>query len=31
LVVTGFAVSCRLTQAAPPSMRFVFLGAGVCL
>ena len=26
LVVTGFAVDCRLTHAARPRMRFVFLG-----
>ena len=31
LVVAGFAVACRLTRAASPSMRFVFLGAEVCL
>src|SRR5437868_12254568 len=28
LMVTGFAFLSRLTQTAPPSTRFVFLGAG---
>jgi len=31
LVVTGFAVDCRLTHAAQPRMRFVFLGSELCL
>ena len=31
LMVTGFAFLSRLTQIAPPSTRFVYLGAGVCL
>ena len=28
---TGFTFLSRLTQIAPPSTRFVFLGAGICL
>src|SRR5918911_2565595 len=31
LMVTGFTFLSRLTQIAPPSTRFVFLGAGVRL
>src|ERR1035441_8582642 len=30
-MVTGFAFFSRLTQIAPPSTRFVFLGAGIRL
>src|ERR1700712_4737158 len=30
-MVTGFTVLSRLTQIAPPSTRFVFLGAGIRL
>src|ERR1022692_2672 len=30
-MVTGFTLLSRLTQIAPPSTRFVLLGAGICL